>query len=68
MSNTGPAPGEFETEWRPTKPENPGFLCTSCGSDDVYYRRWESSDGGYEDIKYECRACKHTWWVEGDDG
>ena len=53
--------------WKPTKAENPAFHCWKCGSDDVWYRIWESSCGGYEDLKYECRNCGRTWWVESAD-
>jgi hypothetical protein len=65
--HTGPVPGKFETEWKPTKTEDNTFFCRQCGSSDVWYRVWESSCGGYEDIKYECRGCGRTWWVESDD-
>ncbi len=61
--------GEFRADgWKPTKPENPAFTCQKCGSDNVWYRTWESSDEAYEDIKYSCRSCGRNWWVEGDDG
>ena len=26
------------------------------------YRGWESDDGGFEDTKYRCVDCEHTWW------
>ena len=66
--HTGPVPGEYAgDDWKPTKPENPAFKCRKCGSDDVWYRVWESSCGGYEDVHYECRSCKREWWVEGPD-
>jgi DNA-directed RNA polymerase subunit M/transcription elongation factor TFIIS len=65
--HTGPVPGEYTNAWKPTKVENPKFVCRKCGSDDVWYRKWESSCGGYDDTKYECRACERTWWVEGAD-
>lgn len=41
--------------------------CPQCKGGDVTYRVWESSCGGYEDFKYTCAGCKHTWWVEGID-
>lgn len=59
--------GTFGDEWKPTKAENPDFKCRKCGSDDIWYRVWDSSCGGYEDTKYECRGCKRTWWVESAD-
>lgn len=59
--------GKFEDGWKPTKAENPDFKCCKCGSDDVHYKIWESSCGGYEDVKYECRGCKRRWWCEGSD-
>lgn len=65
--HTGPVPGEFQDEWKPTKTENPDFKCRVCGSDDIYYRNWESSDGAYDDVQYECRGCKRKWWVESSD-
>lgn len=58
--------GTFD-EWKPTKPENPEFKCPACGSDNVWYRKWDSSCGGFEDLNYECRGCKKTWWVDGID-
>lgn len=55
-------------DWKPTKADNPAFVCRICGSDNVWYRVWESACGGYEDYKYECRGCGRVWWVESDDG
>jgi hypothetical protein len=57
--------GRFGPE-KPTAAENPDFKC-SCGSNNVWYRSWESSCGGYDDYKYHCRDCNKTWWVEGAD-
>jgi hypothetical protein len=59
--HTGPVPGDFKDGWKPTKAENPVFKCRQCGSDDVWYRMWESSCGGYDDLNYECRGCKRSW-------
>ena len=56
----------YTTDWKPTKPENPGFKCRKCGSDDVWYREWED-DEGHLDLHYECRGCGRTWWFEGPD-
>lgn len=61
------AGGQFTETWKPTKPENPAFKCRQCQSDDVWYRVWESSCGGFEDLQYECRSCKRKWWVESAD-
>lgn len=65
--HTGPVPGEYRKGWKPTKTENPNFVCINCGENNVWYRKWESSCGGYEDTCYDCRSCKHLWWVESAD-
>ena len=62
------AGGRYKTDWKPTKFEAPEFRCRACQSDRVYYREWESDDGGYTDWQYECRSCERIWWVEGSDG
>lgn len=54
----------YYTDWKPTKPEAADFTCRGCGSDDVWYRRWESDCGGHDDTKYECRCCRKRWWIE----
>lgn len=59
-------PGTFVTESKPTAPENPEFRC-KCGSNNILYRRWESTCGGFEDICYTCKDCGKLWWVEGPD-
>lgn len=59
--------GNFQNGWLPTVAENPQFCCRNCGSQDVWYRLWESSCGGYEDVKYQCRGCGRIWWVESAD-
>ena len=41
--------------------------CRKCGKEELSYREWESSCGGYEDYQYTCRACGHSWWVDGID-
>lgn len=41
--------------------------CHKCGKDELSYRVWASSCGGYEDYNYTCRACGHSWWVDGID-
>lgn len=59
--------GEYVDGWKPTKATHPDFKCRVCGSNDIWYRNWESSCSGYDDKKYECRGCKRTWWVESGD-
>ena len=49
-------------EWK--KSSHP---CPKCGSDEHYYRSWESSDGAYEDEKHHCFACGDTQWIDGPD-
>jgi predicted SprT family Zn-dependent metalloprotease len=58
--------GEFRADWKPTADENPAYRCR-CGSDRVFYRIWDSDDGAYEDIQYECRSCGRRRWVESSD-
>lgn len=65
--HAGPVPGNYEGDWKPTKADSPNFVCRKCGSDNVWYRNWESSCGGYEDTNYHCRSCGREWWVEGAD-
>ena len=59
--------GTYTTEWTPTLPEAPTYVCRGCGSGDVWYRRWVSGDGGHKDTHYECHGCQRGWWVEGAD-
>lgn len=55
--------GTFDGEWKLS--DRP---CPHCGvQGQLYYRVWESSCGGHEDEKNECRACGKTRWVEGAD-
>ena len=61
--HTGPVPGEYVAE--PT--EELTVACRACGKFEVTSKPWESSDGAYEDMHYECRACGHGWWIEGID-
>lgn len=56
----------YLNDWKPTREENPAFKCR-CGSDEIWYRKWESSDGAHDDIQYRCRSCGLGWWVEGPD-
>jgi hypothetical protein len=44
--------------------------CRKCKKTNVVVeKKWSSSDGGYEDYKYECQnpECRHVWWIEGPD-
>lgn len=62
--HTGPMPesdGTFNGYRKSGRP------CRECGAMEVYFRVWESSDGAYEDEKYECRHCGRKWWVDGID-
>lgn len=64
--------GEFRDDWRHATITNSegievGWPCRKCDGRNVYYREWESSCGGYDDIQYECRDCGRKWWVEGPD-
>ncbi len=52
--------GEFQDE------KVASCTCPKCQGE-VRYKVWESSCGGYEDIKYRCTKCGHTWWVDGPD-
>ena len=56
--------GEYVDDWKPTS--TPSFRCR-CGSNDIIFREWESSCGGFEDIHYKCRSCRREWWVESAD-
>lgn len=49
------------------EPEHSDDKCRKCGTDRVFFRRWDSHCGGYTDLLYECRACGHMWWIEGPD-
>lgn len=65
MTHTGPMPesaGEFN-QWIACSDTK----CRKCRSTNVHYRLWESSDGAFEDYKYECLDCGHIWWIEGID-
>lgn len=56
----------YQHEWKPVKPEDSDYKC-DCGSDNVWYRKWESYDGGHQDVNYFCDDCGKKWWVEGPD-
>lgn len=61
--HTGPVPGDYTSDERPV----PNAQCIRCRSTKVVYRSWESSDQAYDDTKYRCLDCNHTWWVESID-
>jgi predicted SprT family Zn-dependent metalloprotease len=52
------------SEWKPTKPENPDFHCTKCGSHEMWYR---CIDEVHDDIRYRCGDCGDTFVAEGPD-
>jgi DNA-directed RNA polymerase subunit M/transcription elongation factor TFIIS len=54
-----------EARWKPTKADNPTFVCRKCHSADVWYRSCLCRD--YDDTEYHCRTCQRRWWVEGAD-
>jgi DNA-directed RNA polymerase subunit M/transcription elongation factor TFIIS len=56
---------DSEGEFRGEKKDD--CACRACGKREVTYRIWESSCGGYEDVKYTCHACGYRWWVDGID-
>lgn len=56
-----------ETEGTFSPPKVASCSCPKCKGGPVQYEVWESSCGGYEDYKYTCQSCGHTWWVEGID-
>ena len=61
--NLTPVPGEYAHDWHRIH----GGECRYCGADAVRYRTWESSDGAFEDIHYQCLACGSEWWIDGPD-
>lgn len=61
MKPMGEHEGKFAGE------SEPAGNCPKCGSDRYTCRIWESNDGAYEDVKYECQACKFVRWVDGID-
>lgn len=46
--------------------ENSERECYQC-NEQMKVKTWESSDGAYEDLKYWCPNCDHSFWVEGID-
>ena len=53
----------FENEETPTE----YHTCSECGSKNIVYRIWMSSDEAHEDIIYRCVDCDNGWWIEGSD-
>jgi DNA-directed RNA polymerase subunit M/transcription elongation factor TFIIS len=44
------------------------WFCPNCKQERALSKQvWESSCGGYEDHKYRCMECGHSWWVDGID-
>lgn len=43
------------------------YRCPKCKITSAKRHDWKSSCGGYEDARYHCLACGHTWWIEGAD-
>ena len=41
--------------------------CRKCAKKEVTFQIWDSSCGGYEDVKLTCGACGYVWWVDGPD-
>ena len=42
-------------------------ICSKCGEKRVRRRVWESSCGGYTDLKFTCEGCGNIWWIDGID-
>ncbi len=62
--HTGPMPesaGTFSDGKMTDKP------CGKCGEKKVRMKFWDSSCGGYTDLKFTCDGCGHVWWVDGPD-
>jgi hypothetical protein len=61
--------GKFRDSMKPAiMGDGKPWPCPRCkAAGRVTYKVWDSSCGGYEDIKYHCGACGKTWWVEGAD-
>lgn len=55
---------EHDGTFNPSKKLYP---CPKCHKETLECRIWESSCGGYEDYKYDCRSCGHSYWVDGID-
>jgi hypothetical protein len=62
VMHTGPVPGKFDGDAKLV-----AWPCKKCGNEQTEERSWESSDGAYDDYKYTCPKCGHSWWEEGPD-
>lgn len=60
--HTGPVPGSYTSAWKKEE-----YVCYKCKTDNLYFKEWDSSCGGYTDYQYECRNCGHKWWAESPD-
>lgn len=60
--HTGPVPGDFRGDAKLVD-----WPCKKCGNKQTEEHSWESSDGAYDDHKYTCPKCGHSWWEEGAD-
>lgn len=58
---------ELDGSFHKTEDDQEIFDCPKCKQHTLTYKIWESSCGGYEDVKYSCNNCKHYYWVEGPD-
>lgn len=56
-----PVPGDMKPGYEVS------LRCRKCPSTRVLCEPWESSCGGWEDYRYTCKECGHTWWVDGID-
>ena len=54
--------GTFGDKW-----ETVEGICPKCAGANISCTMWESNDGAYEDYKYRCNVCQHTWWIDGPD-
>ena len=59
--------GDFRDDWKLAEKDGKPWPCPHCRGGPVFYRLWESSCGGYLDLKYRCEGCRKVWWVEGAD-
>jgi len=56
---------EFDGEFTTTTEKL--YECPKCSNLSLSKRIWESSCGGYEDVKYECSSCGYYYWIDGID-
>lgn len=66
MTHMGPMPeSSGQLSEAKVREELPCRRCKETGC--VAMQIWESSCGGYEDLKFTCLACGKVWWVDGID-